>query len=70
MLTGQQALAKLSGAKSVYEIGQGSDTIADLVKLITLLMTTISSFANVTKAHDIAAEAAKNSKNINGTTYE
>lgn len=70
LLTGQQALAKLSGAKSVYEIGQGSDTIADLVKLITLLMTTISSFANVTKAHDIAAEAAKNSKNINGTTYE
>lgn len=69
-MTGQQALAKLSGKKSVYEISQGVATTPDLVKLITVVMTTISAFANKTKAHDIAKDAAKGSKTIKDTDYE
>lgn len=66
-LSGQDVLARLSGPKSVYELTQGAESLPDLVKLITVVITNITSIAGA-KAEDAAAGFAKSSTTIGQTT--
>jgi hypothetical protein len=66
LITGQQALVRLTGAETVYEVASGVGSLSSLVKLITCTISGISqSFDTYKVARE---EAAKSDGTIIPTT--
>lgn len=67
-ISGQQALAKLSGAKTVIELTQGAGSMPAMVKAITMIITTVSSINPSRSAVDVIQDEANKSNGALKTT--
>lgn len=66
LLSGQEVLAHLTGPKSVYELSKGAESMAELVKMVTAIITSVTQTFGT--AEDTAQKFAQSSALIAPTS--